>query len=448
MNRIQAGFGILTFAFLALAASAVVAVYPLSPSNTCSQVNSTFIACYDGYSIPVSFSITAPYSASFSPFLVSQADAYNVSLPLDAFGNQCSISSGSTISCFVTLSPIPLSAGNGTIRKDIGLRLVSQPYPQLVFNRSINITIYHFLSRNESILESNYNFVSSRYKEDNATYVYFCQGYGICSTNVAYGMEVTGDYLALARENINHSSMEQAIYNVSVANRSLTGVGSQFAFFVNNSNEIFNNVIKARYILANLSNSYLPYRPALDNCTTGSTTYGKNIASQISGAEAYPMQTTLNSSERYLQLAQSISAYTDNAIAHCVSAKQSAPTTTKSAGGANKDTIYIILIIIVLIIIAIFGILRIRAEAEVRKIREEEDERRAEELHEEEKKAGKKGERGEPGEPGTPGEGGEQGKTGETGERGKTGRQGEEGEQPYEESGAADDDDLYKPPTD
>jgi hypothetical protein len=453
MDRFHAGVGMVVLALLLLTASASLTVYPLSNSETCSQVNSTFIACYDGYSIPVSFSVTAPNSPSFGPFRVSQVDYANVSQPLDSFGNQCAVQSGATISCFISIKALPLSVGNGTVEKSIQLRLTSQPYPQLAFNRSINITIYHYLSHNESVLFSIYNSTSSAYLKDNATYGYFCRGYGICSANVGYGISVTGSYLELASENINYGSMQAATYNASVANRSINGLGSQYAFFVNNSNRIVNNVIEARSLLSAASNHYVNDEPFLNVCTVGNSTYGKNIQLEIQNAEGYPMETNLTGSVKYLQLATNISDYTNNAIAQCKTSGQSSGK-TGVPGSISKNTIYIIIIAIILILILIYVVLRYRSDQEIRRIREDADEKRAEELHAQQKgergergrtgrkgmegeqgiegkqgEPGEPGKQGEPGMPGEPGAEGEEGRKGETGSRGRVGEHGVEGKQ-------------------
>ena len=190
----------------------------------------------------------------FSPFTVSQVDYANVSEPLNSFGNQCTVASQSTTACSVTLTPIPLSMGNGTVQKSIKLKLISMPYPQLVFNRTVNVTIYHYLTPNESFYLGIYDSVHSRYLGQNLTYNYFCSAYGICNSGVSYGISVTGAYIQLATDNINHGSISQAIYNVTSANRTLNGGVLQYNLFVNTSNKIVNNVLLARYMLANSSN--------------------------------------------------------------------------------------------------------------------------------------------------------------------------------------------------
>ena len=383
MNRTPLAFGILALLMLVFTPYAAN-TYPIAATNTCTQLNSTFLACADGIPIKVQFSVTAPYAPSFGTFSVAQVDYANVSEPLNAFGNQCTVPSGSTSSCSVTISGIPLSAGNGTLAKSIKLKLTSISYPQISFNRSVNITIYHYLTANGSLYLRIYDSAYSEYLGENLTYGYFCSGYGICSSGVAYGISVAGAYLSLAEQNINHGSTQQAIYNVTEANRTLGGGRLQYNSFVSASNRIVNNVIRARYMLANLSNSYSLDYVSLNSCPTKNTTYGRNIASQISKAEGYPMQTTLNGSVTYLQLVMNISAYNNNAIAYCGGAK------SKSSGsGLSARTIYIAVIAIVAILLIIYIVLRIRTSREIRRIREGADERKEEsEKKDEEKRHG------------------------------------------------------------
>lgn len=386
-DRMQMLVGIAVFAVLSVSASAAYVQIQQPSPNTCMQANSTFIACMDGAPIKLAFSITAPVAPSFGSFDVTQVDYANVTEPLDIFGNQCVVGSGATATCFVTLNPIPLSMGNGTLTKTIWFQLRSIPYPQLVFNRSVNITIYHYLSHNESIFLQSYNSAYNAYARENSTYAYFCSAYGICSAGIAYGISVEGAYLSLALDNANSGMIQQALYNVSVANRTLVGGLAQYASFVNASNRIVNNVIRTNSLLANISSSYPSYKAMLNNCTTGNTTYLKNIETQVSNAESYPMQTTLNGSIKYLQITNNISAYVSQAIAHCSGRKS----ILSPFGNLFQRNTYLVILGFVVAIMVIYAILRYRSHMEVKRIRESvtEEERKEEvEKKDEEKRHG------------------------------------------------------------
>ncbi len=393
MDGLRLAFFIVSISLMAVLPSAAAGNLPGAAGMQCSQVNSSYIACYDGVPIGISFSIGAPYSSVFGPFTVTQVDYANVSEPLDVFGSQCTVQSGQTVSCFATLKAIPLSAGNGTVRRTIRLQLKSQPYPQLVFNKSINMTIYHYLTHNESVFLDVFNSASSRYAQYNATYNYLCNGFGLCSSSVAYGLSVSGAYLALASANIDAGLTAQAVYNASIANRTLAGVGGLYAAYLNDSNRVMNSVIRSRYVLERARNAYQHYESSLFNCSIGSTTYGKNILTQISEAESYPMQTTVNGSGRYSQLIANISSYTDNAIGHCGTNLGKLPGSI-SLGSFSKNALYIIAAIAAAIA-ALFLILRFRSSKEVEKIRQEIEEK-VEEMHKEKKEEEKKGEGGHP----------------------------------------------------
>ncbi len=355
--------------------------------NICTQGNSTYIACYDGSPMNFSFQISAPYAVGYGPYIAYVYNK-NVSEPFSLFGGSCSIPGGQTIECEVTVNPLPLSSGNGIIEKEIRLKLQSEPYPQLYFNKSINVTIYHYLTQNQSIFLKKYQSTFSEYQQENYTYGYFCYSYGICQENIGYGISVAGAYLGLASQNAALNKIESAMNNASIANSTLEALSVEYSLFLNNSNLIINNVIKGHYILAKTWNRFQPYSAKLYNCKTGNTTYGKNIFTQIGNAENYPMETNLNSSYKYISLANNVSNYTDNAISVCAGVSLPGSSSGAKAGFlsglSNKDK-YIILGLIIAAIVGIYLLLRFKNSKEVERIRKQIEDQ-AEEMHKEKKK--------------------------------------------------------------
>ena len=355
--------------------------------NICTQGNSTYIACYDGSPMNFSFQISAPYAVGYGPYIAYVYNK-NVSEPFSLFGGSCSIPGGQTIECEVTVNPLPLSSGNGIIQKNIRLKLQSEPYPQLYFNKSINVTIYHYLTQNQSIFLRKYQSTFSEYQQENYTYGYFCYSYGICQESIGYGISVAGAYLGLASQNAALNEIESAMNNASIANSTLEALSVQYSIFLNNSNLIINNVIKGHYILAKAWNRFQPYSAKLYNCNTGNTTYGKNIFTQIGNAEDYPMETNLNSSYKYISLADNISNYTNNAISVCAGVSLPGSSSGSKAGFLsglpNKDK-YIILGLIIAAIVGIYLLLRFKNSKEVERIRKQIEDQ-AEEMHKEKKK--------------------------------------------------------------
>ncbi len=388
VNNARVIFALFLAVGFALAGGAYAARgFIVGSQNICTQSNSTFIVCYDDAPLNFSFQISAPYAVGYGPYVAYAVDNNNVSEPLNLFGSSCLIPGGESIQCMVTLNPIPLSAGNGIMVKTIKLKLQSQPYPQLFFNRSVNVTIYHYLTHNQSVFLNKYQSTFNQYRLENDTYSYFCRGYGICQGSIGYGISVAGAYLGLASRNAGGNEIGNAMNNASIANNTLQAIGNRYLIFINKSNGIMNNVIKGHYLLASAWNSFQPYSSKLYNCQTGNTTYGKNIFTQINNAENYPMETTLNSSIKYIQMVDNISAYTDNAIQKCAGAEPAGG--TKTGGGflsglSNADK-YIIIGIIAAVIAAIYLILRFKNSREVEAIRRQIEDR-AEEMHNEKKK--------------------------------------------------------------
>ncbi len=353
---------------LLMATAHAYVAQPLSQGE-CSQVNATFVSCTDGVPIAFSFTVSGPDASGFGSFSITPLDYANVSEPLDSFGNACRVGSGATAYCTVTLNPMPIFSLNGTVRKEIRLRLDSISYPQLAFNYSVNVTIYHYLDRNESLFVDAYSAASSQYMLENETYLYLCNSYDICNSEVSYRINVAGSYLTLAGYDAKLDLVLEAMDNTSMAAGNLAGGLAQYDSFVNASDRIVNNVIHANYLLAAVNNSYLGNRKAIGNCTVGNATYSENIGRQLNATKAYPMQNTLNGSVRYLQGVRNLSAYNTAAVARC------------SAGYGNGRGIPFlhdiggnglleIIAGVVAAILVIYAVLRYRGYREVKRIRD------------------------------------------------------------------------------
>ena len=363
----MAAFASFSFLLIALAlllplqhaASAI-----LNPSGPCAPFNTTLLACRDGYPITVSFSVSAPYPLFYGSFTVMPADTTNVSEAVDSFGNQCSLQSGSTQTCSVNLKPIPLLQGNGTIKKTVLLRLRSTSYPQIVFNDSFNISIYHYLDQNESIFIRAYNQTFLRYEAENESYSYFCGVYGICNSQVGYGIALSGSYLAFSYQDASQNLLSNAYYNVSVANSTLSGEYGQYSAFVNQSNKILQNWVSARYQLANDTNKFNANEAALAKCGIAT-----NIADGINNTAASSMPTTLNGSANYKGKVANFTDYEDGEISRCLSGS-GVSSATGFISSIEGNSIYLILIVVIIIVL-VYAVLRFRSHREVKRIREE-----------------------------------------------------------------------------
>ncbi len=336
--------------------------------SSCNRINSSFAVCRDGTPITVGFPVTGPNEPNFGNFQVLQVSNSTLSEPIDSFGNQCIVASGQTNYCYATLNPIPLTSGNGTLEYSVRLLLKSVPYPQLTFNRTFNITISHYIDRNDSIFISEYLSTLAAYQKENYTYAYFCDAYGICDKNIAYNIGIAGVYLDLSGYNIGHGTVTQAIFNTSVANGSITDGQQSYHLFVNLSNNIVHNVVLANYLLAGEDNYYTGNESRLNNCSVGGSTYGNNIRSGIANAESYPMQNSLNGSLRYLGFVRNISAYESQAVKSCKTGKPLA-----GYSGIIGSIWLEVIVAIVAIILIIYAILVYRGHQEVKRIRGETD---------------------------------------------------------------------------
>lgn len=349
----------------------------LTATGECGIINATTLACKDGYPITVGFSVTNNYQQYYGSFIISPRDTANVSQAVDQFGNQCEVGSGSTVICSVTLRAFPLTTYNATVKKSIKLVWTSSLYPQYHINDSLNVTIFHYLDQNESMFMKVYAVDNKVYTEESSSYEYFCKVYGICNTQLGYGIGLAGTYLQFAINNANRSATA-AFYNLSIANNTLNAGSSQYASFINSSNKILSNWLAARYLLANITNVYNSNRNQLASCKNGGTSYAASLSKAINSSLASPMQTSLASSASYMAGVYNLSSYENNAIQKCGGTGYSGSGGFLSTLGKN---FYYIIIGVIVIIVAAYLLLRFRSAREVRMIREAAEEKSEEQRH-------------------------------------------------------------------
>ncbi len=300
--------------FLALVqpqrASVPKLIMPISES--CMQVNATAISCADASGIGVSFPIASGYPAYYGNFTVSQADSANISEPLDLSGLRC-IAGSEPSWCSVRLKPIGILEGNGSLNASVGLRLSSIPYPEIRYNYSINLTIYHHLTAYENKVLRIYNSTFSALVPEADTYMYICGTYGICNSSIGIVLINASAYLHNATLCAESSNLECAYYNASLANMSVLPYQSSISAFITDSNIIINNNIRAYEMIVAAKSNYTSNYALLRNCTQNSTALNESLASALN----YTNPVTLPGSAEYLNYSMDLSAAVGNAIAQC-----------------------------------------------------------------------------------------------------------------------------------
>jgi len=258
-------FGLITLSSLASSFS----VSTLYSPGVCKQLNASFISCPDGVPIKVVFSLSAPYNPPYlGSFAVYPVQYWNTSEVMNIYGNgRCIVSWSNTSVCMLYLNPVPPINGNGIINRTIPLRLVSSLYPQVTFNRTINVTINHYITSGEASLLSLYNNVYANLTSIETSYNYFCKLYSVCSPALEANISSASNALSLASQQLNNSLLYASYYNISIANTTINKMYPSFQAFVNSSNKIVENIITAKYILANITNTYYVKKSLLENCT-------------------------------------------------------------------------------------------------------------------------------------------------------------------------------------
>ena len=363
-NMLLAIFGIIILSSLASSFS----VSNLYSPGVCKQLNASYLSCPDGVPIKVVFSLSAPYEPPYlGNFTAYPVQYWNTSEVMNIYGNgKCVVSWSSTSACMLYLNPIPPIDGNGVINRTIPLKLISSVYPQVTFNRTINVTISHYITSGEAYLLSLYDNVYANLTSIEASYNYFCNLYSVCSPALEANISLASNALSLASQQLNNSLLYASYYNVSLANTTLNKMYPSFQAFVNSSNKIVENIIKARYILANITNSYYMKRALLENCTfTNGSKYSTYINNSINMLSGYSTLNTINNSEVYLSLVKNLKANETSLISACQSKHSIVISFNNSMG--FKYMLYLFGAII--IILAAYALLRLNEIREVNKVR-------------------------------------------------------------------------------
>ncbi|MGC8662716.1 MAG: hypothetical protein ACP5RT_02945 [Candidatus Micrarchaeia archaeon] len=361
----------LAFVLVTLFASYIAYSFSVStiygPSK-CAQINESYLTCPDSVPIKVTFSISAlssyPYLGNFTVFAVQY---WNTSEVMNVFASgPCVVPWGGSTTCLVYLSPVPATSLNGTIKRNIPLKLVSSIYPQVSFNSSINITISHYITSGEAYVLNFYNTTNSRLASLNSTYSYFCKLYNVCSPGVSYNLSLASGALSAASSEINNSNLYASFVNITAANETINNSIPSFTRFTNSSNKIVNNIIKARYLLANITNTYYLEKEALSKCSFyNGTKYSAYLNKSINSMNSYPTLNTLNGSEEYLSALSLLKSNETNLINSCKRMPSFAANLSTTSG--FHYLIYIFGIIIAILII--YTLLRINENRQVSKER-------------------------------------------------------------------------------
>ena len=357
-------FGLIILSSLASSFS----VSTLYSPGVCKQLNASFISCPDGVPIKVVFSLSAPYNPPYlGSFVVYPVQYWNTSEVVNIYSNgRCIVSWSNTSVCMLYLNPVPPIDGNGIINRTIPLRLVSSLYPQVTFNRTINVTINHYITSSEASLLSLYNNVYANLTSIETSYNYFCKIYSVCSPTLEANISSASNALSLASQQLNNSLLYASYYNISIANTTLNKIYPSFQAFVNSSNKIVENIITAKYILANITNTYYVKRAILENCTfPNGSKYSTYLNNSINMLSSYSTLNTLNNSEAYLSLVKNLKANETSLINVCQS-KHSIGISFNSSMGF-KYVLYLFGAII--IILAAYALFRLNEIREVNKVR-------------------------------------------------------------------------------
>lgn len=295
-----------------LAIAALLALLPIATAfyispifsgfhGNCTQLNSTFVSCDDAVPVPVSYSVSARYAQYYGNFSVYSTNTNNVSEPLGLNGKPCSVPSSSTVTCMITLSAIPITAGNGIIDKTFTILLVSNNYPQVSFMDSFNVIIAHNLTGFEASLLKSFNYSYSSFVSMRMKYLYFCSTYGICPQGLGANFTSINSMLGNASASINDSTLNEAYSNLTAANYSMLHLEKPFSEFLNSSNIIANNILKARTLLATMQSDYAANSTALSRCALpNGTSYSKAINGSIARLASAESIATVGSSYLYL----------------------------------------------------------------------------------------------------------------------------------------------------
>jgi hypothetical protein len=324
--------------------------------------------CPDAAPIKVTISLFAPYSGPYlGNFTAYPIQYWNVSEIMNAYQNgKCVVQWAGSAICNLYINPISPIMGNGVVHRSIPIRLVSDLYPQVSYNETINITIVHNITSDESFLLDYYGQIYSRFSSINSSYVYFCGIYNVCSSKIEENLTKASTYLSNAYSEINSSKLYAAYLNETYANQTINLMYPSFEDFVNTSSIIVNNIIKAKYLLANMTSQYYANRQKLENCTFyNGTKYATYINNSIHSLSSYPIINTINGSAAYLSMVENFKANESKLISLCNPSHLLSINFTK--GNGFKYMLYLFAGIIIVLIA--YTILRLNELREVRKAR-------------------------------------------------------------------------------
>lgn len=343
----------------------------------CLQLTPSNITCPDGIPIVTSFALS---SQSYPYYYYGNFTAYalrgeNMSSPVNAYGEPCTVSSSSTSVCFVTIPPVPFTALNGTLNESLTIRLVSQLYPQVAYNYTFNVTINHYINATLIPIVGFYNSTLTEYTNMASAYGSVCGTYYICDAGISDALSTAKSYMGNATYAMNGYRAQEAYFNASMANRTLASILPQYNTFETNANKIINNILGGQEMILNASTSFSINEGVLNKCNS---TEARALNASINSVKTYSIVNTLNSSALYLSAASGVQTNVAESIKRCQNqlynlSGSSTPASTKPP--QEKPTQISLsnawyLALIPVLIILIYLILRSNEAKEIRKIRE------------------------------------------------------------------------------
>ncbi len=341
----------------------------------CTQTSTTNFTCMDGRPIVIGISLTAqqyPYYfygnfTALAPVNSKYGD------PVSVYGTPCTVPSGKTSICFVTLPAIPATALNGTLSENISLVLQSQQYPQEMLNESFNVMITHYANNDERFAFALYNATLGQYNQTNSQYSYFCASYSVCNGTIGSALSNASSYLANATNDFNSNYLAEAYLNATKANQSLSAIKPEIAPFISKANIIVNDNFKARGIVLNATANYNQNYKKLYSCNP---TYTKRMNATLSELVSAPMVQTVNASAAYLALANSTRDNVTSEINRCSgSSSASGGSLAVSIGnllpGKGSQVPLGYFLILPTLIIILYLAVRLREAREVKRLRDE-----------------------------------------------------------------------------
>ena len=366
-------FAILSIAVPALSAFGMGQVYSAN-SGTCATSSHGNLTCMDGKPIVLGISLTAqqyPYYfyGNFTARVPLGSDYWD---PVNVYGDPCIVPSSSTTVCFLTLPPIPMTALNGTVTRNITLIIQSNAYPQINFTVSSNILINHYVNATTYKAVSFYNQTMGDYNRINPVYEYFCISYKICNSSIGSSLSYAGTRLSGATAYLNNGEIEPAYADAIAANLSLQSVYGSFNAFSSMANLIVNNNLKAQYLATNATVQFKLNQPALYKCNSAQA---NKLNASINALKSLPIINTTAASAEYLQTANATQKNVTAAIKSCTTATTSSSGTLglfsgQSISGKGAAIPVGYLLMLPVLVIALYLVIRIRETREAQKLRD------------------------------------------------------------------------------